>query len=104
MREPELELTYQHVMAVMLPLVEPWYNTDRIVCVDSFFSYVYGIDAMFEKGLRFSGVIKTSKKGYPLQYLSHLEKARKRGHVSMTSRYGNKPDLMAFMWIDRDRR
>ena len=49
-------------------------------------------------------MFKTSKKGYPLQYLSHLEMARKGEHVSMTSRSRNGPDLMAVIWIHRDRR
>ena len=72
MRAREFEVTHQHGTAVMLGLVEPWFNTDCIVCADSFFASVHAADAMFEKGLRFSGVIKTSTKGYPLQYLSHL--------------------------------
>ena len=36
MRAREFDVTHQHGTAVMLRLVEPWFNPDRIVCADSF--------------------------------------------------------------------
>ena len=49
MRARELELTHQYGTAIMLRLFEPWFNTDRIVCADSFFASVHAPDPMFEK-------------------------------------------------------
>jgi len=93
-----------HGAAVTLRLVEPWFYTHRLVCADSYFSSVETAEILFKHGLRFTGVVKNATKGYPLQHLSHLEVTGKGEHVSMVAKDRDGPDLMAVMWIDRDRR
>ena len=45
---------------VLLNLVEPWANTNTIVCADSYFASVGAALALKSIGLRFIGVVKTA--------------------------------------------
>jgi len=56
-------------------------------------------------GLRFIGVVKTATKKFPMAYLSGIE-MRERGEwkgVVSKDEDGN-PNMLAFCWMDRDRR
>ena len=74
-----------------------------MVCADSYFAYVHTAESIYEKGLRFTGVVKTSTKKYPMKSLSHLEIAEKGEHVTLVSKPVAGPHLMAAMWVDGDR-
>ena len=99
------EDTMQHGTATVLRLVEPWFHTNRLVCADSFFASVATAQKLWEVGLRFTGVVKTATRHFPLSYLSHLEMAAKGEHNCLVSK-GKDDDhsLMALCWLDRERR
>ena len=100
----DFESEHLHGTAVTLRLLQPWFHTNRVVCADSYYASVHTAESLYEKGLRFTGVVKTSNKIYPMKYLSHFEIAEKGEHVSLVSKPIAGPHLMAVMWVDRDRR
>ena len=94
-----------HGTNVLMDLVSPWAQTDRIVCADSYFASVAAALALKEIGLRFIGVVKTATRRFPLTYLSNIE-LQERGDRSGLIMRGpdGEPSLLAFVWMDRDRR
>ena len=62
---------------------------------------------LYKIGLRFTGVVKTVTKGFPYAHLSSLQFGGK-GEWKGLHHKGNgtlaDPDLVAFAWVDRDRR
>ena len=94
-----------HGCKVLKELVQPWFNTNRIVCADSYFAAVSTATEMCRLGLGFIGVVKSATKRFPMQYLSELEFTQ-RGQgkgVVMNGDDGQK-SCYAFVWVDRDRR
>ena len=75
-----------------------------MVCADSYIASVHTAESLYEKDLRFTGVVKTSSKKYPMKYLSHLEISEKGEHFTLVSKQRAGPHVMALMWVDRDRR
>ena len=51
--------------AIVLRLVEPWFQTDRLVCGDSAFASVATALECRRHGLHFTGIVKTATKKYP---------------------------------------
>jgi hypothetical protein len=95
-----------HGTKILKELVLPWWWTDRIVCADLYFSSVGTAMELQQHGLRFIGVVKTATKQYPMRYLSTLElnqRGERRGLV-MRDVDTNYSTLLAFVWMDRDRR
>src|SRR5210317_412382 len=92
-----------HGLKVMKELTEPWWGSWRVVCGDSFFASVPAAEEMLRKQLHFIGVIKTATKKYPLAYLSNLE-LQNRGDFKGVVNTLNNPSLLAYVWVDRDRR
>lgn len=70
------ENTSSHGPAVMLRWVELWFQSDRVVWVDSFAS-VHGAEALHKNVMRFIRVFKTSTEAYLMAFLSHLESPQK---------------------------
>ena len=62
-----------HGCLVLKELVKPWYNSQHIVCADSYFASVSTAEEMGRLGLQFIGVVKTASKRFPVTYLSQLE-------------------------------
>ena len=97
-----------HGTQVLLRLVRPWLRTDRLVCADSYFASVQTAKELLRVGLRFIGVVKTATRLFPMAHLASKELSE-RG-----DRYGvicnkdndnnNQAKLLAFVWVDRDRR
>jgi hypothetical protein len=90
----------------MKQLLDPWIGQSaRIVCADSYFASVGAALELKKLGFRFIGVIKTATKEYPMSYLQGLELQR-RGDLKATVFYNanGRPELFAFVWVDRDRR
>ncbi|KAG7341012.1 transposase IS4 [Nitzschia inconspicua] len=86
-------------------LVESWARTDRFVCGDSFFASVATAKELKSMGLRFIGVVKTASSHYPMTWLSSVELSNRGDHKGLVhlDNDGN-PDMMAFVWVDRERR
>ena len=85
-------------------LVEHWFQRNRFVCANPFFASVHSAERLLANVLRFTGVIKTATKGFPVSFLSHLEMSGKGQHVIMIFKNTEGPHLMAVMLIDRGRR
>ena len=81
-----------------------WYNTHRIVCVDSYFASVLTTEEMRRLGLRFIGVVKTASKKILVSYLSKLEFQERGNWGGLHHWTANGHNLYTFVWVDRDRR
>lgn len=55
-----------HGTKVMKELVMPWAKTNRLVVADSYFASVQAAEELFKVGLRFTGVVKTATKRFPV--------------------------------------
>jgi hypothetical protein len=103
--EAEDDAGLNHGTVITKELVKPWFNTDRIVCADSYFASVATAKELKRCGLRFIGVVKTATKRFPLAYLSALElhsRGDRRGLVTRDA--DGQATLLAFVWMDRNRR
>ena len=99
------ELAGSHGTAVLMRLVRPWAGTDRIVCADSYFASVATALALKEAGLRFTGVVKNAHRRFPLASLASRELGARGDHLSMVHLDATgRPDMLALVWVDRERR
>ena len=56
-------------------------------------------------GIFFIGVVKTATKTIPMAYLSSIELDEGRGQrVGVVLKTNGVPTMMAYVWMDRDRR
>ena len=94
-----------HGTQVLLSLILPQANSDRVVCADSYFASVGAAETLKRIGLRFIGVVKTATKRFPMKHLSQIE-LENGGDRRELIMYNNisKPSLLAFCWMDRDYR
>ena len=93
-----------HGIQVLKDLVMPWANTDRIVCADSYFASVGAALELKRIGLRFIGVVKTATRRYPMKALSEIELVDRGDFRGLVSVGDGSNSLLAFVWMDRDRR
>jgi hypothetical protein len=96
-----------HGAKVMRDLVLPWMHSDRIVCGDSYFASVPAATMMMRYGMRFIGVVKSATRQYPMSYLSQVElnnRGDRKGMVTIGGDTNSDPKLLAFVWMDRQRR
>jgi len=102
----EEDLTGHHGCDVLYELVKPWANTNRLVVADSFFASVTTAIKLKSAGLRFIGVVKTATKGYPMGYLGTAELMDGKGDMRglLATDVANNSKILAFVWVDRDRR
>ena len=84
----------------------PWANTDKLVVGDSYFASVTTAIELKKIGLRFIGVVKTATRQFPMAYLQAIPlldgKGDMRGLMSTDAPTNTK--LLAFTWVDRERR
>ena len=99
----EDESSIPHGAKILRELVQPWVNTERIVCADSYFASVKAARLMLQLGFRFIGVVKTATKQFPMVYLSTVEFAA-RGDTKAVIANDEHGDYLAFVWMDRERR
>jgi len=93
-----------HGTAVLRKLVAEWAGSRRVVCADSYFASVTAAQQLLGMGLRFIGVIKTATRGIPMSSLSTIPLEARGQHVSYTHATADGvPDLMAVVWVDRER-
>ncbi len=94
-----------HGTAVTYRLVSPWAHSSRIVCADSYFASVRTAKFLYEKGLRFIGVIKTAHREFPLSYLGAVPMSGRGTWKSLIHTDEAKAiDVGALLWVDRERR
>lgn len=82
-----------------------WAGLGRIVWADSYFASVEAGVHLRAHGLRFIGVVKTATRKYRMQELSRRP-ARERGDREYLVHKNDEGevDMMALMWVDRERR
>uniref|UniRef100_A0A7S1V4R2 PiggyBac transposable element-derived protein domain-containing protein n=1 Tax=Grammatophora oceanica TaxID=210454 RepID=A0A7S1V4R2_9STRA len=93
-----------HGCLILKGLIMPWAHTNRIVCADSCFASVSTAQEMKRLGLRFVGVVKTATKKYPMSYLGSVELQQRDDRHALTTVDSDGTRLLAFVWMDRDRR
>jgi hypothetical protein len=94
-----------HGTVILKQLVEPWAFSDHTICADSYFASVSAALHLKRIGLRFIGVIKTATRQYPMPYLSRVELHTRGDRYGVVTRFSeNGTRLLAFVWMDRDRR
>jgi Transposase IS4 len=94
-----------HGTKILKFLISPWIFSHRMVCADSYFASVGAAKELMRHGLRFIGVVKTATKFFPMAYLSQLELQVRGDRQGLITRDSNGcPSLLAFVWMDRDRR
>jgi len=94
-----------HGTAVLKKLVAPWARSRRVVCAVSYFASVTASQQLLGMGLCFIGVIETATRGFHMSSLSEIPLEARGQHVSYTHSIANGvPDLMAVVWVDRERR
>jgi hypothetical protein len=94
-----------HGTRVMINLLVLWHHDgERVVCGDSYFASVSAVTEMKKLGLRFIGIIKTATKQFSMAYLSSREVIeRGNSHALYTNNQDGEVELLAVMWVDRDR-
>jgi Transposase IS4 len=95
-----------HGTKVLMELVRPIANTDRVVVADSYFASVQAAKELHRMGLRFIGTVKTATKGFPMNYLQRVLLPGGKGdhHGLLAKDPTTGLSLLAFVWADRDRR
>ncbi len=75
------------------------------MCADLYFASVGTLKELKQIGLRFIGVVKTATQQFPQSYLANLEMRvwGKRREV-ITRDENSAPLMLAFCWMDQDRR
>ena len=102
----ESDSDLNHGTNVLIDLVKPLANTDRVVVADSYFASVQAAKALFNMGLRFIGTVKTATKGFPMHFLQRVHLPGGKGDHKALLAKDNEQGMfmMAFVWADRDRR
>ena len=62
---------------------------------------------MFQEGLKFIGVVKTAHKRFPLKHIQYIKLEKRGDRVALVRRKKEgegEIDLLAFAWMDRERR
>lgn len=99
------EKKYNHGTTILSSLTSSWTGSKRLVVADSYFSSVEAATLLKECNLNFIGVVKTSTKGYPMDYMKRVELHEKGDRVGLLSKdIDGNPELLAFVLRDRDRR
>jgi Transposase IS4 len=94
-----------HGIKVTKELVAPWMHSDRVICGDSYFASVACAKELLRYRLRFIGVVKTANRMFPQAYLSNIELQERGQHDGLVAKDGNgRPELLSFVWVDRERR
>jgi Transposase IS4 len=96
---------FLHGCNVLYDLVRPWANTNSIVVADSYYASVQAALRLKSIGLRFIGTVKTATKEFPMAYLAGKQMPHGRGdRHGVLSKADCGTTLLAYCWIDRDRR
>lgn len=99
--------TMNHGTQVLLTLASPWTGSNRLVCADSYFASVNAAIEMYRNNLRFTGVVKTATRGFPINYLRRIVLQGRGSHFSLSTSVQVDErvcKLLACAWVDRTRR
>ena len=91
---------------VLLELLKPLFNTERLVTADSYYASVEAATTLSAKGLKFIGNVKTSSSGFPKTYLDELHMYNRGDRsvlVSIDEETGE-TELVAMAFLDNHRR
>ena len=94
-----------HGTKILKYLTEPWSHSHRIVCGDSYFASVTATEELLHMGMYFIGVVKTATSQFPKAFLENSQLSNKgdcKGCITKNAE--GDPEMMAFVWLDRDRR
>jgi Transposase IS4 len=91
---------------VLLELLRPIANTERVVVADSYYASVQSARELWRIKLRFIGVLKTATKQFPMHYLSRVLLPAGKGDHKALKGYDQDTgcQLLAIVWADRERR
>jgi len=104
-RQSGAESSLLHGTTLLKRLVANCTGSGRIVCADSYFSSVEAALELKGVCLRFICVVKNSTTGYPMTAMSTKEIPARGCSSALYHRDGaGQIDLMAAMWVDRNRR
>jgi hypothetical protein len=95
-----------HSTAILKELVSPWARSGRVVVADSFYASVEAARELFKIGLRFVGVVKIVTRQFPMAALGRVQfqgRGEWKGLIHKSTDDGL-PDLLAFTWVDTNRR
>ncbi|KAI2491610.1 Transposase IS4 [Fragilaria crotonensis] len=92
-----------HGTKVLKEVVSPWFETNRIVCADSYFASVGAAKELFRNGLKFIGVVKTATKGFPKAFLSSVELQCRGDFVALVSEPANSDDPTMASLVNKER-
>ncbi|AYV87237.1 MAG: bifunctional aspartate aminotransferase [Sylvanvirus sp.] len=87
--------------AGVLRLVEPWFNTSRMVYGDSACASVNTAVKLRERGLHFSGLVKTAHREFPTKYFNSLNIGVRSGDSRYLTTTKNEFPLIATAWWDK---
>lgn len=86
--------------AMVLRLTEPWHGSFRQVVGDSYFASVECAVECKKKDLYFTGLVKTSSKMFPKQYLQNEVQFAFRGETKTFTATVDGHDIIAHVWND----
>ena len=98
MSRKEFTEQYNAGTACLLRLTKPWANSGRLIVGDSAFASVDASIACVERGLHFTGVVKTATRKFPKKYLEAVELPERGDHHVVISNPSADCRLIAVAW------
>jgi Transposase IS4 len=96
---------FLHGTAVLIRLVSPWAGSGRIVTADSYFSSVEAALRLRDLGLKYVRLMKTAIRQFPKAYLGQQTLQNRGDRLSIAHyKHNGGIDLIAMLWLDRERR
>ena len=89
--------------AQVLRLTKPWHGTGRAAYADSAFASVTTAIACHQKGLHFTGLVKTATTKFPKKFLDSWEYKELGDSVTLVAQHDGYP-LIAHEWRDKVRK
>ena len=68
-----------HGTNVLVDLICPLANSDRVIVADSYFASVQAAKVLFGMGLRFIGTVKTATRAFPMHFLQRVQMPNGKG-------------------------
>ena len=103
MRAKEFAVEYGAGTSTCLRLTRPWWGSNRLVCGDSAFASVKTSLALRQRGLHFTGLVKTAHSRFPMKHLNQVKLAEP-GDCSTATATVEGIKLIAHVWLDKKRK
>jgi hypothetical protein len=98
MRSKQFADRYNSGTSILLRLVSPWFHSGRMVVGDSAFASVEAAIACHDRGIHFSGLVKTATRRFPMAYLNALDLLSRGDHAVCVSKPSASCQLLAVAW------